>query len=98
MATRIKVKNAEEFEQMIKDKNLNISKGIVDGILQNLVGKKKHIHVLEIYLKDEDSIVDITCHREDFIETLEQNLETFIYHEEYEACSGIKKAIDYLKK
>ncbi len=98
MATRIEVKNAEEFEQMIKDKNLNISKGIVNGILENLVGKKKHIHVLEIYLKDEDSIVDITCHREDFIETLEQNLETFIYHEEYEACSGIKKAIDYLKK
>jgi hypothetical protein len=98
MAATIKVKNAEEFEQMIKDKNLDISKGIVDGILKNLVGKKKNVHVLEIYLKDEGSIVDITCHRNDFIETLEQNLETFIYHEEYEACSGIKKAIDYLKK
>ena len=93
MAATIKVKNAEEFEQMIKDKNLDISKGIVDGILKNLVGKKKNVHVLEIYLKDEGSIVDITCHRNDFIETLEQNLETFIYHEEYEACSGIKKAI-----
>jgi hypothetical protein len=98
MAATIKVKNAEEFEQMIKDKNLDISKGIVDGILKNLVGKKKNVHVLEIYLKDEGSIVDITYHRNDFIETLEQNLETFIYHEEYEACSGIKKAIDYLKK
>ena len=67
------------------------------NILQNLIGKKKHIHVLEVYIKDEDSIVDVTCHREDFVETLEENLLIHIHHEDYESCSGIKKAIEYLK-
>ena len=97
MAITIKVKNTEEFEELIKNKDLRISKAIVSGILENLVGKKKNIYVLEIFLKDEDSIVDITVHRDDFVETLEENLKTFIHHEEYEACSGIKKALDYLK-
>lgn len=97
MATSISVRDSEEFNQLLKDKDIRISKGIVEGILKNLVGKKNHIHVLEIYLKNEDSIVDITVHRDDFIQTLEENLQTFIYHEEYEACSGIQKAINYLK-
>jgi len=97
MAKYIAVDSVEQFEQMIKDKNLAISKGITQGILENLVGKRKNIHVLEIYIKDEDTTVDITCHRDDFVETLEENLQTHIYHEDYEACSGIQKAISYLK-
>ncbi len=97
MAKYIEVRNAKEFEQMIKDKDLSISKGIVEGILKNLIGKRKHVHVLEIYIKDEDTTVDITCHRDDFVETHEENLQTHIYHEDYEACSGIQKAIKYLK-
>lgn len=94
----INVRNAEEFTKLMEEKDLRISKGIVSGILQNLVGRKKNIHVLEIHLKDEDSIVDITVHRDDFVMTLEENLKTFIHHEEYEACSGIKQAIEYLKE
>jgi len=90
MAKYIEVRNAKEFEQMIKDKDLSISKGIVEGILKNLIGKRKHVHVLEIYIKDEDSTVDVTCHRDDFVHTLEENLKTHIYHEDYEACSGIQ--------
>ena len=45
MAKYIEVRNAKEFEQMIKDKDLSISKGIVEGILKNLIGKRKHVHV-----------------------------------------------------
>ena len=97
MGFRIVVENVGEFEQRIKDKDLVISKSIVSGILQNLIGKKKHIHCLEVYIKNEDTTVDVTCHREDFVETLEENLQTHVYHEDYEACAGIKKAIEYLK-
>ena len=97
MVYKIKVKDVEEFEELLNNKDIRISKSIVLGILENLTGKKKHIHVLEVYIKNEDSIIDITCHREDFIETLEENLETHVYHEDYEACVGIKMAIDYLK-
>ena len=74
MVDKIKVKNTEAFEQLIKEKDLGISKGIVKGILENLVGKRKHIPVLEVYLEDEGTIVDITCDRKDFIATLEENL------------------------
>ena len=81
MAKTIKVKDSEEFTQLLEDKDIRISRAIVEGILENLVGKRKNIHVLEVYLKNEDSIVDITVHREDFIQTLEENLKTFIYHE-----------------
>ena len=98
MVRSIVVNDAEDFEQRIKDKDLSISKGIVEGILQNLTTKKKHIHVLEIHLLENDTIVDITCHRDDFIETLEENLKTHVYHEDYEACAGIQKAIEFLKK
>jgi|TARA_R110001606_G_scaffold166659_1_gene311157 protein-arginine kinase activator protein McsA len=98
MALKISVKNPEEFEQLIKDKNLKISKGIVTGILENLTGKRKNIHVLEVFIEEEDSIVDITVHRDDFIDTLKENLKTHIYHEDYEACVGIQSAIDYLNK
>ena len=97
MVKTVNVDNVEEFEQRIKDKDLIISKLIVGSILQNLIGEKKHIHVLEVYIKEDDSIVDVTCHRDDFITTLEENLQTHIYHEDYESCSGIKMAIEYLK-
>jgi len=97
MAKYIEVDTVEDFEQMVKDKSLSISKGIVEGILKNLIGKRKNIHVLEIYVKEDDSMVDVTCHRDDFVETLEENLQTHIYHEDYEACAGIQKAINYLK-
>ena len=98
MARSIVVNNAEAFEQLIKDKDLSVSKGIVEGILQNLTTKRKHVHVLEVHLLEDDTVVDITCHRDDFVETLEQNLETHVYHEDYEACAGIQKAIEFLKK
>jgi protein-arginine kinase activator protein McsA len=98
MALKISVKDPQEFEQLIKDKNLKISKGIVNGILENLITKRKNIHVLEVHIEEDNSIVDITVHRDDFIHTLEENLKTHIYHEDYEACVGIQKAINYLKK
>ena len=97
MVDKIKVKNTEEFEQLIKEKDLGVSKGIVKGILENLVGKRKHVPVLEVYLEDEGTIVDITCDRKDFISTLEENLKIHEYHEKYEACAGIGKAINFLK-
>ena len=98
MALKISVKDPQEFEQLIKDKNLKISKGIVNGILENLITKRKNIHVLEVHIEEDNSIVDITVHRDDFIHTLEENLKTHIYHEDYEACVGIQSAINYLKK
>jgi len=97
MAYSINVKNYQEFEDLISAKDLNISKACVDGILKNLNTKKRHIHILEIIIDDEDGIRDITVDRKNFIFTLEKNLEIHAYHEEYERCIEIQNAIKKLK-
>lgn len=97
MAYSVNVKNYQEFEDLIYNKDLNISKACVDGILENLNTKKRHVHVLEIMIEDEDKIMDLTVDRRDFIDTLEKNLEIHVYHEEYERCVEIQNAIQKLK-
>jgi excinuclease UvrABC helicase subunit UvrB len=97
MAYSVNVKNYQEFEDLIYNKDLNISKACVNGILENLNTKKRHVHVLEIMIEDEDKIMDLTVDRRDFIDTLEKNLEIHVYHEEYERCVEIQKALQKLK-
>ena len=97
MTYSISVKNYQEFEDLIYAKDLNISKAIVDKILDRLNTKKRHVHVLEIMIEEEDKIMDLTVDRNDFIDTLEKNLEIHVYHEEYERCVEIQKTIQKLK-
>ena len=97
MAYSVNVKNYQEFEDLIYGKDFNISKSIVDIILNNMDTKKRFIPVLEIMVEDEDKIMDLTVDRKDFIDTLEKNLEIHAYHEEYERCVEIQNAIQKLK-
>lgn len=97
MAYSVTVKTQEEFENLIFSKDLKISESIVDSILKNLNTTKRHIHVLEIIIEETDKIMDLTVDRKDFINTLEKNLEIHVYHEKYEKCVEIQKAILNLK-
>lgn len=97
MAYSVNIKDYQEFENLIYGKDLNISKACVDIILNNLSTTKRHIHVLEIIVENEDKIMDLTVDRKDFIDTLEKNLEIHAYHEEYERCIDIQNAIQKLK-
>lgn len=96
MAYSIFLKDEEELENRIKSKDKNISIEIVKVILDNLDTKKRFINILEIHLENSGLIVDITADRKNFAYTLEKNLDTLIFHEEYEICSQIKNAIEYL--
>ena len=98
MAKRIKVKNQEEFEERLQNKDLRISKAIVEIALKNLKGDKRFIPILEVHLKDEEQIFDITMDREDMLQTLKQNLKIHEFHEAYEGCAHISKAIKELQK
>jgi len=98
MVYYLSVKNYDEFENLIKSKNLKMSKAVVENILNNLNTKKRFIYVLEITIEDENKMVSLTIDRKDFITTLEKNLEIFIYHEVYEECTKIQEAINKLKK
>ena len=98
MVTEFEVETAAEFEDMLLTKDIRISEALVQTILDNLKGKKRHIHALSIVCKEEDAIYDITVDRKDFHHTLETNLPTYEKEERYEECNEIKKALEYLKK
>lgn len=93
MVKRIKVKNLEEFEEMLAQKDIKISKAIVDIALKNLNSKKRFIPILEVHLEEEGDIFDITLDRKDILTTLKQNLGIHELHEDYEGCARISSAI-----
>lgn len=97
MAGYFKVKNFEAFEEMLKNKDLKISKAIIKIALQNLYNKKRFIHVLEVELIEEGQIYDITLDRNNLLDTLKQNLEIHELHEDYLGCIEINKAIKQLE-
>ena len=97
MVKRIKVKTQEEFEEMLQEQDLKISKAIVEVALKNLNGRKRFIPVLEVHIEDEGNIFDITLDRRDMLSTLQQNLEIHERNEDYEGCARISSAIKELK-
>jgi len=98
MAKRIKVKSVEEFEDMLQEQDLKISKAIVEVALKNLKAKKRFIPVLEVYVEEDDTIFDITLDRQNLLSTLQQNLEIHERNEDYEGCARIAKAMQELEK
>ena len=96
MAHSITVNTQEEFEELMKENNFEISSAIVNTILDNLKGKKKHVHILEINVIEEQTIFDITIDRKDMLESLEKNLKIHEDNEAYEKCSEILNDIEYL--
>ena len=98
MVKRIKVKSVEEFEEMLQEQDLKISKAIVEVALKNLKAKKRFIPVLEIHVEEDETIFDITLERQNLLSTLQQNLEIHERNEDYEGCARIAKAIQELEK
>ena len=83
---------------MIDRKDFTIAKAVVESILSNLNGRKKHVHVLSVNCLEEASTFDITLDRKYFIETLQENLKYYVEQELYEECSKIVEAINTLKE
>ena len=92
------VNNGEEFENMIEKGDIRIAQALVETILKNLKGRKRHIPAMSIFLKDEELILDVTVDREDFAYVLETNLPKYEAYELYEKCAEIVKALEFLKK
>ena len=97
MVKEITVNNSDEFQELVDNKDFRISKAIVEGILNNINTKKKHVHVLSITCLEEGEIYDITVERKHFIETLEENLPYYIREEQYEDCQRIVETVNKLK-
>jgi hypothetical protein len=97
MATKFTVQNVEELNKMVSEKDFRIAEAIVNGIISNLNGKKKNIHLLSITCLDENSICDVSVERKYFAQTLEENLSHYIKEEKYEECQKIVNIINELK-
>tara|TARA_B100001093_G_scaffold491135_1_gene530915 strand:+ start:882 stop:1226 length:345 start_codon:yes stop_codon:yes gene_type:complete len=97
MATEISVFDTEEFEKLIAEKDIRIANALVDTVLNNLKGKKKHHHALSILVVQEQTMYDITVDRAEFSTTLKNHLSIFEEKEMYERCAEIVKAIKYLE-
>jgi hypothetical protein len=97
MATEISVFDSDEFEELITNRDLRISKALVETILKNINGRKRHVHALSVLIEQEQTMYDITIDRQEFVTTLEQNLPIYEKHELYEGCVEIVNAIKVLK-
>lgn len=97
MATEISVFDSDEFEDLVSQRDLRISQALVETILKNIKGRKRHLHALSVLIEQDQTIYDITVDRQDFVTTLEQNLPIYEKHELYEGCVEIVKAIKFLK-
>jgi hypothetical protein len=98
MATEISVFDSDEFEELVAQRDLRISKALVETILKNLKGRKRHLHALSVLIEQDQTIYDITIDRQEFVHTLEQNLPVYEKHELYEGCAEIVNAIKFLKE
>jgi hypothetical protein len=83
---------------MIEAGDIRIAKALVETILKNLKGRKRHIPAMSIYLKDEQLLLDVTVDRKDFEYVLETNLEKYEAHELYEGCAEIINALKFLRE
>ena len=98
MATEISVFDSDEFEELVAQRDLRISKALVETILKNLKGRKRHLHALSVLIEQDQTIYDITRVSQEFVYTLEQNLPKYEKHELYEGCQEIVNAIKFLKE
>lgn len=97
MAIEITVFDSSEFEELIAQRDLRISKALVETVLKNLNGRKRHLHAISVLVEEEETIYDITVDRQEFVTTLESNLSIYEENELYEGCAEIVKAITFLK-
>ena len=98
MAQEITVNNSEEFENLMDNQDIRVSKALVSTIINNMNGRKRHLPFLSVFVKEEQKIYDFTIDREQFKYTLEQNLPIMEKNELFEECSQIIKALKDLNQ
>jgi hypothetical protein len=92
------VNNSEEFEDMVEQGDIRVAQALVETILKNLKGRKRHIPAMSVFLKEEQLILDVTVNRDDFAYVLKTNLPKYEAHELYEKCSEIVSALKFLEE
>lgn len=102
---RIEVDSYDEFLDMVKAENFDLSETIVNTILDNYKTYlenpsevKRHIPAFEIDAADEKDLLYLSVDMEDALDALEKNLRFFEKYEDYEGCGNIVEAISFIKQ
>jgi hypothetical protein len=93
-----KVKSEADFIQKVKDGDVKLASMICNAILTNLDSTKKYVYIVSVEMEEEEEFYDLTCNPEEFIVTLEKNLQVLVDNELYESCQEVVEAIKYLKQ
>jgi len=93
-----KVKSEADFIDKVKQRDAKLATIICNAILANLDTTKRNVYIISIEMEEEEEFYDLTCNPEEFIVTLEKNLEILVENEVYELCQEVVTAIKYLKK
>ena len=96
--TELTVGSLEELDLMIESQDFIFAKSIVEGILATVDTDEPEAYLLTIKINSENALYDVIVGREDFAETLEENLPHYIREEEYEECRRIATTIEQLKE
>ena len=94
---RITAKSIEDFTQRVKNGDLELARTIIRTVLKNLKAKDTNFIVAEVEFEDDQESYELSCHSDEFILTLEKNLEILVEAEAYEECTKVAAAIKYLK-
>lgn len=93
-----KVKSEADFIEKVKQRDAKLATTICNAILANLDTTKRNVYIISIEMEEEEEFYDLTCNPEEFIVTLEKNLEILVENEVYELCQKVVNAIKYLKE
>ncbi len=94
---QLRFDNLYDLQNFLRSRDLSFSKKIVNLIYENLNTKDESIPIVKFVIKEDNSSIELNLDRASFISALEENLENFIYHENYEECSKIKETINLLR-
>jgi hypothetical protein len=93
-----KVRSEADFIERVKQGDVKLASIICNAIVANLDSTKRNVHIISVEMEDEEEFYDLTCNPEEFIVTLEKNLEILVENEVYELCQEVVNAIKYLKE
>jgi len=88
---------AEEPSDIFQTHRREISKAIVDGIDYGIKYKKKRVDFAQVLIKNL-LVITLSIESREFIDLLEENLQTLIDFEEYESCALAVKLKDKLNE
>ena len=93
-----RVKSEADFIEKVKQRDANLATIICRAIIANLDTTKRNVYIISVEMEEEEEFYDLTCNPEEFIVTLEKNLEILVENEVYELCQEVVDAIKYLKE